>query len=680
MSTKVLKGLACLTVLSTVLLFTGCPCITPELKVDTELLVFEVSEGTKTFTISAVGWGELDWMAFEGIPWLNLSSIEGTVDENGQTVTVTVDRSKLVSKSVTKAAINITAAFQTKTVQVALIRSNEAEGLALETALSLAKEAATTALGPTPLMVGAMGVGIDENGMADYAESADNPGWGFLFVDAAVQQGFRVNVTPDGWGSGIVYPDDAPYPLPDGHPSIAASEYASEHVEDWMEIAQAELAVAAQLIETETVDAMVFVGVDADGTEDAIIAFYEESDRASDWSTMDWVSLIRGADVAIHLDAGTGVVEARSYDIDLEAALAAAEIEAATVLGENPSLVGIMGIGIDENGFANPIEAGDNAGWGFLFVDAAVANGCSVSVIADGTRGGIVGSSGSYILPAERHPTVATSAYTAEHVVGWMQTALMELAAVDHLIGTDTVDALIFAGVDQDGTEDVIVAFYEESDMATDWATVDWLSLIRGADVAIHLDALGGDVEEHSFDMGLDEALSAAEVKAYEMLGPDFILTAITGLWIGVDGETEELADNPGWGFIFVDATASNGIRVSVLSGTLVDSTNVFPVPIGMSTQAITRPTGDTIVQFVATALTELAQNPLGTATLDIVTFIGTDPTDATEDAVVVFYEEADMATDWSTMDWLQVLRNGDAAVHLNALTGAVESRSWDIP
>jgi len=554
-------------------------------------------------------------------------------------------------------------------------------GLTLETALTLADEEAEGALGADPLLVGILGVGIEEDGTVADTEAADNPAWGFLYVDATVVNGFQLAVYPDGQGGGTVDADEASYPLPDAHPTEPFGTYTSEDVLAWMTTAVGELQAVEHLFATETYDALAFVGVDpVDGTEDAVIGFYEEADLAFDWDNPDWVGLIRGADLAVHLDAAGGAVEGRSWEHELEEALAAATLRAEEAFDTEAVLTGIMGVGINAEGLPEATEAGDNAGWGFLFVDGTTENAIQVSVLPDGTAGGELDDSGVFPLP-EGFPSNGFAEYTGQQVIDWLETAVQELEAVEGLVETETFDALVFVGVDPtDGTEDAAIAFYEEGDLAFDWTDVDWVSWIRGADVVVHLDAPSGGVEDRSFDVDLDEALAAADIEALELLGEGSLLTAVTGVWIGVDGETDELPDNPGWGFLYVDAAAENGISVGVYPGGGADPTDPFEVPVGMSTAEITRPAAEQVQQWVDTALTELGDHPtiFATGLLDVAVFVGTDPVDGTEDVLVGFYEEADQATDWSSFDWMAVRDAADAAVHLDAITGEVEFRSWD--
>ena len=183
-------------------------------------------------------------------------------------------------------------------------------------------------------------------------------------------------------------------------------------------------------------------------------------------------------------------------------------------------------------------------------------------------------------------------------------------------------------------------------------------------------------------NIDLDGALPLAQAEA-DAWDATNALVAIMGAWIDEGGVLHEPADSPGWGFLYINGTGDKRINIAVYPDGTVDPSDEYDHQEGMPGTAISEYTNAHVVGWLETALQELP-TPLGTGSvdLDIVLFAGYDEVSQSEDVVVCFYAEDDQNTEWAGLglSWLQLLRSADAAVHLDAITGAVEATQFPEP
>lgn len=177
------------------------------------------------------------------------------------------------------------------------------------------------------------------------------------------------------------------------------------------------------------------------------------------------------------------------------------------------------------------------------------------------------------------------------------------------------------------------------------------------------------------------EALSLAQATA-EAQYDQPRLVRVTAAWGGQDAKVDELEDNPGWGFQYVNADGTEQVVVKVRYDKVVTVSNpeALDTPI---TDTLSTPTEAQMSQQITAAVAHLGELPethvlADEGPLDVVLSFGFNEDDGSEDAVVLFYQEANQATDWGeAWDWTDLLAGADAAVSLDAATATVEGDSW---
>ena len=399
--------------------------------------------------------------------------------------------------------------------QIVDITVTPAPGLTLKDALHSARLLAANVLGEGALLTSLIGVSITDAGLPDLAEAGDNPGWGMLFVDAAGVYGFGVTIHPNFEHSGqVVINAGAKYLLTSiypagGIPTHALEAYTDEHIQNWMVSALARRAELGALLETPTIDTVIYVGVDfSDGQDETLFAFYEEGDIIDNWYTpSNMMTLLSGGKIRVNIDSVTGVVEEviildKPEDLTLDEAIHIGTAYAIQKLGAGPLLTGIVGVSITEAGIPNVAEMADNPGWALLFVDADGTHGFGIRIHPNpaNTAETIILPSEPYLLssiyPPGTVPSQAMDEYTQAHIADWMEDALAHQATYEHLFTTDTLDSVIYVGEKVDGSgDDVILSFYNEGTIDNEWYLPTHMqSLLTGGILTVYVDPVTGQV------------------------------------------------------------------------------------------------------------------------------------------------------------------------------------------
>ena len=94
----------------------------PVLEVDNTAMDFGENDTSKTFTVTNSGGGALEWSLYEGAEWMSVDVASGSLAATmSETVTVKVDRSKVLTLGVINSTITVTANDESTTIEVTMI-------------------------------------------------------------------------------------------------------------------------------------------------------------------------------------------------------------------------------------------------------------------------------------------------------------------------------------------------------------------------------------------------------------------------------------------------------------------------------------------------------------------------------------------------------------------------------
>lgn len=303
----------------------------------------------------------------------------------------------------------------------------------------------------------------------------------------------------------------------------------------------------------------------------------------------------------------------------------------------------------------------------------------------------------SSIYPPGQYPTQAIEQYTAAHLQNWITAALLEQQKFAELMYTDTHDAIVYVGLGDDGEDEALFVFHNEADIEDAWYQPEhFYALLVGGQMRVHVDPDSGDIEDVVIldspeDLTIDEAIRIGRAFAKLSLGPDPLLTGIIGVSITEAGipDAVETQDNPGWALLFMNATGTTGVGVTihpdpahpgetiVMEGTPYAMSSIY-APGTAPAQELGSYTQDDIEAWVTTAHAKQAEfaGLFGTATIDVVFFLGASSTLGAQDQLVFsFHEESDIIDHWYIPSQLLNIFGGDIlTVVMDSSTGAVVS------
>lgn len=340
----------------------------------------------------------------------------------------------------------------------------------------------------------------------------------------------------------------------------------------------------------------------------------------------------------------------------------------------NAKLVGATSVWVTEDGAVDTSEMADNPGYGFQYVSGVGTKMLGVKVATSGP----VTTDGPYDLPFA--VTKGIAARSEEEVENYIDAAQGELLKGPHasLVKEANVDIVVLLGFNQeDGSEDAAVMFFKETEKRTDWASFDWSKLFASSTAYVFMDANTLKIESNSWQMSFARALRLATAANTEYNR----LVGIMAVWVNEASHLDEVTDNPGWGFQFVNDAGTKRVGITV---TMDGKVNVFPPETLAVPQLKTlSPTLESkLAEYVVVAKAELAKAPAAkkptTPTIDLMVMIGFSQADNTEDAIVMFFDEQNQGTNWATIDWFQMFGRAKAYVFMDAVTNMVENISWD--
>jgi hypothetical protein len=94
----------------------------PVLEVDSTAMDFGETDTSKTFTVTNSGGGTLEWSLYEDAEWMSVDVTSGSLESTmSETVTVEVDRSKVLTLGVINSTITVTANDESTTIEVTMI-------------------------------------------------------------------------------------------------------------------------------------------------------------------------------------------------------------------------------------------------------------------------------------------------------------------------------------------------------------------------------------------------------------------------------------------------------------------------------------------------------------------------------------------------------------------------------
>ena len=176
------------------------------------------------------------------------------------------------------------------------------DNVTLDDAMKIA-EAQADAWDPQNKITSIIGSWVDHRGAHLNAdETEDNPIWGFGFTNEEGTKSFGLTISTSGALTPPVEEDLTPFT------TVPIRNYNAADLEDLMDAAIAEY--EAEFSSFTVFDVIILVGYSPTfQQEQAIVAFYEEADQATDYAEADWfTTLIGRADEIIRLDPITGDV------------------------------------------------------------------------------------------------------------------------------------------------------------------------------------------------------------------------------------------------------------------------------------------------------------------------------------------------------------------------------------
>ena len=94
----------------------------PVLEVDSTAMDFGETDTSKTFTVTNSGGGTLEWSLYEDAEWMIVDVTSGSLETtNSETVTVDVDRSKVLTLGMINSTITVTANDASTTIEITMI-------------------------------------------------------------------------------------------------------------------------------------------------------------------------------------------------------------------------------------------------------------------------------------------------------------------------------------------------------------------------------------------------------------------------------------------------------------------------------------------------------------------------------------------------------------------------------
>ncbi len=503
-------------------------------------------------------------------------------------------------------------------------------------------------------LTGIVGFWLDDTGKL--GDDNDKPGWGFNFVNADGSKGYGVFVFADGT-------TDA------GEETVVFTEeltatYTTNDVVDHIKAAVDEIENHPNPL--SGYDYVYLLGVPEDhGVPTSMVVFVEEDDQQHTYpDDFEIGAILQQMHAYVDVNAETGAILYTSWENELSLEWAQAKAAPlAKAWDSGAMLTGIVGYWLDSNA---ELSTDENSAWGFTYVNGAGTQAYGVFVTADGATD--AGEESVTFTQKIRH----YSNYSARVV---MQTATGNVA--NHPNPLDDYEYTVLFGVDPDhAVATGMVVFVDGTTMSADLGhDFDVRDILKEMYGYVDINAETGAVLRKSWEStGSVEQAYHTALPLAQAWDSGAQLSGVVGHWIDQRGHLGDAADNPAWGFNFINAGGTQAYGIFVFAdGTTSEGTEpvTYTVPLSYINNY-------DIGYVLGIALTEIESHPNPMSAYDYNILVAEDPLHLVETAMVVFLEAGDQGQVYpNDFDVNDILNDRHASISIDIDTGGVLANSW---